>query len=486
MERDLTNTVIAEIGERYALVDKDGNVTKDEADAASFLERQKEWVDDTLTHYNLVQIAFAVIALAMMFSIYSVTSRCEKEAAKAKGYFFSTISHDIRTPLNAIVGFSQMMKLGFKTKEEADEAVNAILSSSKSLLSLVNDILDLSRRDSRHAEVSLAPTDCHELLHEIVQAFKVGSTKPEVDIRDATEDIPQLMVDSLRLRHVIFNLVSNAVKFTDKGFVEMRAHFDRSEATAEKRTLRIEIEDTGVGISEEDKYKISSPYVQTASKISRNGGTGLGLAVCRQFAEAMGGAMTFESELGKGSTFRITIPNVKVAAETAGAAETTGTTVTDTTGNLAPFAAPVLPVPSGLEVPFVPEVPPAHATPRVLLVDDAKMNLMVLKTLMKKIGRFEIETAMDGKEALARLHQPDAPTFDAVFADVWMPELDGEGLVKAIRADPKLSKLPVHVVTADVELQESFAEKGFDSIILKPVTVGTLSPLLVGLAERGA
>ena len=294
------------------------------------------------------------------------------------------------------------------------------------------------------------------------------------------------MVDSLRLRHVLFNLVSNAVKFTDKGFVEMRAHFDRSEATAEKGTLRIEIEDTGVGISEEDKYKISSPYVQTASKISRNGGTGLGLAVCRQFAEAMGGAMTFESELGKGSTFRITIPNVKVAAETAGAAETTGTTVTDTTGNLAPFAAPALSVPSGLEVPFVPEVPPAHATPRVLLVDDAKMNLMVLKALMKKIGRFEIETAMDGKEALARLHQPDAPTFDAVFADMWMPELDGEGLVKAIRADPKLSKLPVHVVTADVELQESFAEKGFDSIILKPVTVGTLSPLLVGLAERGA
>ena len=482
MERNLTNAVIAEIGERYALVDKDGNVTKEETDAASFLERQKEWVDDTLTHYNLVQIAFAVIALAMMFSIYSVTSRREKEAAKAKGYFFSTISHDIRTPLNAIVGFSQMMKLGFKTKEETDEAVNAILSSSKSLLSLVNDILDLSRRDSRHADVSLAPTDCHELLHEIVKAFKVGSQKPEVDIRDATEDIPLLMVDSLRLRHVIFNLVSNAVKFTDRGFVEMRAHFDRSDETAENGTLRIEIQDTGVGISEEDKHKIDSPYVQTASRISRNGGTGLGLAVCRQFAEAMGGAMTFESELGRGSTFRITIPNVKVAEGTAGTAEATGTTGTGETGALPPVAPPVLSVPS---VPFVPEVPLAHATPRVLLVDDAKMNLMVLKALIKKIGQFEIETAMDGKEALDKLQRPDAPAFDAVLTDMWMPELDGEGLAKAIRADPKLAKLPVHVVTADVELQESFAEKGFDSIMLKPVTVGTLGPILVGIAEKG-
>ena len=218
--------------------------------------------------------------------------------------------------------------------------------------------------------------------------------------------------------------------------------------------------------------------MQTTSKISRNGGTGLGLAVCRQFAEAMGGAMTFESELGKGSTFRITIPNVEVAAETAGNAGATGT---DTAGNLPPVAAPVL------SDPFVPEVPPAQATPRVLIVDDAKMNLMVLKALIKNVGQFEIETAMDGKEALAKLQLPDAPAFDAVLTDMWMPELDGEGLAKAIRADPKLAKLPVHVITADVELQESFADKGFDSIILKPVTVGTLGPILVGIAEkRGA
>ena len=482
MERDLTNVVVAEISERYAPVDKDGNVTKEEAEAANFLERQKDWIDDTLTRYNLIQIFLMLVALAMMYSIYAVTWRREKESAKAKGYFFSTISHDIRTPLNAIVGFSQMLKLGFKTKEETDEAVDAILSSSKSLLSLVNDILDLSRRDSGHTEISLAPTDCHALLHEIVEAFKVGSQKPDVDIRDATEDIPTLMVDSLRLRHVIFNLVSNAVKYTDKGHVEMRAHFDRSEATAAKGTLRIEIEDTGVGISEEDKHKIDSPYVQTTSKLARNGGTGLGLAVCRQFAEAMGGAMTFESELGKGSTFRITIPNVKVAEGTVGTAETTGTTGTDTTGALPPVAKPVLSVPS---VPFVPEVPAAHATPRVLIVDDAKMNLMVLKALIKKIGQFEIETAMDGKEALDKLQRPDAPAFDAVLTDMWMPELDGEGLAKAIRANPKLAKLPVHVITADVELQESFAAKGFDSIILKPVTVGTLGPLLVGIAEKG-
>ena len=465
LERDLTNAVVTEISERYVPVDKDGKITKEESEAANFLERQKDWVDDTLTHYNLMQIVFAIIALAMMYSIYSVVSRREKEAAKAKGYFFSTISHDIRTPLNAIVGFSQMMKIGFKTKEEADAAAEAILTSSKSLLSLVNDILDLSRRDSRHAEISLAPTDCHALLHEIVEAFRVGSSKPHVDIRDATGDIPALVVDSLRLRHVIFNLVSNSVKFTERGYVEVRAIFDRVDTAGDMGTLIVEVEDTGVGISEDDKQKIDSPYVQTASKISRHGGTGLGLAVCRQFAEAMGGKMTFESELGKGSTFRITIPEVKVAE----------------VGNIQyPISNTQYPIPS-----LQPPIPDSSSpVPRILLVDDAEMNLLVLKALMKKIASFEIETAKDGKEALARLQDSGRPAFDAVLTDMWMPELDGEGLVKAIRADPKLAKTPVHVITADVELQETFAEKGFDSIILKPVTIGLLRPLVAEIMER--
>ena len=114
------------------------------------------------------------------------------------------------------------------------------------------------------------------------------------------------------------------------------------------------------------------------------------------------------------------------------------------------------------------------------------MNLMVLKALVKKIGDFEIETAMDGKEALARLQDSGKPAFDAVLTDMWMPELDGAGLVAAIRADPRLAKTPVHVITADVELQETFAEKGFDSIVLKPVTIALLRPLLVEFTEGNA
>ena len=480
--RDLTDRVVAEIKQRYMPIDKDGNVTKEEEDAASFLMVQKEWVNDTLTHYNMVQIALVLIALAMIHSISSIISRREKEASKARSYFFSTISHDIRTPLNAIVGFSQMLKLGIKSNEEKEEAVNSILVSSKSLLSLVNDILDLSRRGSDKSDVTPVHTDCHALLHEIVQSFRVGSVKEGLEIRDKIGEMPQLLLDALRLRHTAFNIISNAVKFTERGFVEIRARFDRDppddpddDQEEETGTLLVEVEDTGVGISDEDKHRIDMPYVQTASKISRHGGTGLGLAVCRQFTEAMGGTLTFDSELGKGSTFRITIPKVKVAHEAVVVegieSETEEEVVSPHTPNI-PLAHSPAPVPP--------------AQPRLLLVDDQKMNLAVLRALVKRVGGFEIETAADGKEAFARLQNADAPKIDAVLTDMWMPDMDGAGLAKAIRADTKLAHLPVHVITADVELQETYAEKGFDSIILKPVTVATLSPLLVGIAEHKA
>ena len=480
---DVTNSVVAEISHRYVPIDKDGNVTQEESDAASFLEVQRHQVDDSLSHYNLIQVGIMLLALAIMYSIYSVISRREKAAAKAKGYFFSTISHDIRTPLNAIVGFSQMLKLGFKTKEETDEAVDAILTSSKTLLALVNDILDLSRRESGHADLAVAPTDCHAMLHEVTESFRISAGKPDVEIRDAIGDMPLLVVDSLRMRHIAFHLVSNAVKFTEKGFVEVRARFDRE---GDAGTLRIEVEDTGEGISEEDKPKIASPYVQCASKISRHGGTGLGLAVSRQFVEAMGGTLSFESELGQGSTFRVTVPGIKVAEKAEMAAVPTLACEVATTP---PALRDVATTPSSSRDAEGGIATAVSKTHRVLLVDDAKMNLLVLKALMKKMGPFECETAMNGREAFERLKQEDAPRFDAVLTDMWMPELDGEGLAKAIRADARLAAMPVYVITADVELQETFAERGFDSIILKPVTIDLLRPLfadMIGHQEEAA
>ena len=443
--RLLTDVVVDQISERYAPIDEPGNVTEEGRAAESFLKNQEDWVNSELTRYNLIQIALMLIALAVMYSIYTVLSRREKEAAKAKSYFFSTISHDIRTPLNAIVGFSQMLKLGFRTKDESDEAVNSILTSSKSLLSLVNDILDLSRRESGKADLHLLPTDCHALLREVEESFRIGAPKNGVEIRAAIGEMPLLLVDPLLLRHAVVNLVSNAVKFTEKGFVEVRGHFDRDE-DGETGRLVIEIEDTGVGIGEEDRHKIDSPYMRTASKVSRNGGTGLGLAVCRQFAEAMGGAMTFDSELGKGSTFSAKLPQVAAAGNGERG-----------TGNGANAHSP-LPIP--------------HFPKRVLVVDDSPVNRAVLTAHLKKAGIALIDSACDGVEALAKLKKAveAGNPHDFVFSDFWMPGMNGMEFIKNLRADCRFSNLPVILVTADTEFQKNSGISLFNDILLKPLT----------------
>jgi CheY-like chemotaxis protein len=221
-------------------------------------------------------------------------------------------------------------------------------------------------------------------------------------------------------------------------------------------TCGIEVEDTGCGISKEDLARLGSAYVQVGDKRARNGGTGLGLAICQQLARAMGGKLEVKSEAGQGSTFSITIPGVRTA-ETVGTNEVNGAN-------------------GKMPVPVVPLVAAVSSAPirRILLVDDSKMNLSVLKAHLKKLGDYEIALAMDGQEALAALEASGETPFDLVFTDMWMPNLDGEGLVKAIRANPALNALRVVVVTADVELRGKAIEIGFDDILLKPITAENL------------
>jgi CheY-like chemotaxis protein len=267
------------------------------------------------------------------------------------------------------------------------------------------------------------------------------------------------MLDPQRLREIVFNLVGNAVKFTTSGHVELRVSYTRAE-NAETGLFRLEVEDTGCGISDEDKKRIGNAYVQIGAKQSRNGGTGLGLAICRQLASAMGGRMGVVSELGRGSTFSIEIPGVRPApaADSGAAVAPTATT--------APAKKPM-----------------PRAIHRILVVDDVKVNAMVLKALIKNMGKFEIAVAMDGQEALTAMTAPDSPPFDLVLTDMWMPNLDGEGLVRAIRANPALASTRVIVVTADVELRTKAVEMGFDGILLKPVTRERLAKVLAGDVE---
>ena len=450
----------------------------DADDWRAVLKTHLSKVDRTITRNNLIQAVLNVFALALMFILFRILRRRERdmeyEKAKAKSYFFSTVSHDIRTPLNAIIGFSEMLKSGFKTETEREQAIDSILVSGKTLLGLINDVLDLSKLESGKMDILPEPTDLPRLMQMVMSAFRASGAKPDLELRCRTEDMPRLMLDPQRLRQIVFNLVGNAVKFTERGHVELRASFKRAGDSV-AGVLRLAVEDTGCGISEENKKQIGSAYVQLGSKLSRNGGTGLGLAICKQLVAAMGGRMEVESTLGEGSIFTIVIPNVRVASES-------GNDPDNGKSDIQAKASATAQSESSA-VGSCRDQPPDNVR-RILVVDDAKMNLMVLKALLKNLGDYEIETAMDGLEAMKVLEAPDAKPFDLVLTDMWMPNMDGEGLIKAIRANPTLKSLRVIAVTADVESQGSFASLGFDGILLKPVTGEKLRKMLGGNEQR--
>lgn len=445
MTRDLTNLAVTEIHEHFDVM----NSPDHDDEECDFLERQKDRIDDTLTHYNLIQVALVVIALGIMYNIYTIISRREHQAAKAKAYFFSTISHDVRTPLNAIVGFSQMLKLGFKTKKESDDAVDSILVSSKALLGLINDILDLSKLESGRMNIEPEPTDVPKLVREIAASFGVTHQKSGFEILCHAGQMPALMLDPYRLRQIAFNLVGNAVKFTQKGFVDIRASFEPGENPS-VGVFRMEVQDTGCGISAEDQKKLSIPFAQVCSGAVRRSGTGLGLHICRLLAKAMGGDMKLVSAPGKGTTISIVLPGVRLAPEAAHEAE-----------------KPQANLPgSGF---------------RILVADDAKLDQMVLKTMFSRLGVADVTIASDGREALEVLKTRGASAFDLVLTDMWMPEMDGAELVAAIRADPELAKVRVYLFTAEVEMKSAYAKRGFDGVLLKPASIGDLRALLGGI-----
>ena len=424
------------------------------------LDEQLADMNGALVRSGLAQAGLMIVTLAIMFTLFTIVRRrerrLEREKAAAKSYFFSTVSHDIRTPLNAIIGFSEILKTGLDSKEEREQAVDSILVSGKTLLGLINDVLDLSKLEAGKMRIAAEPTDCPQLLRGVMDAFRISGKKPGLELRCEIGEMPALMIDPQRLRQIVFNLVGNAVKFTEKGHVTLHADYERSKA-AEAGVFRLSVEDTGCGISEDDQKRICSAYVQVGTQLARNGGTGLGLAICKQLVKAMGGKLTVRSALGKGSTFEIVLHDVRPT---------------------------VLPEPSAPAAPVkaLPAAPAAshRPVPRILLVDDSKMNLMVLKALLKKVGDFETTEAMDGQEALKALKAQGDRPYDLVLTDMWMPNLDGEGLVKGIRADASLASLRVFVVTADVEVRDKAAEMGFDGILLKPVTTVALEQALSG------
>lgn len=377
----------------------------------------------------------------MLAHDYEIQLETEKKMNAAKTLFFSSVSHDIRTPLNAIVGFSELLEKGVADPKTRAQYISTIRSSGKVLARLVNDVLDLSKLENGKLDIIKEPTDIPALAREVIAACEVVRAKKSIIIKPEIGDVPLVNVDPQRIRQILFNLLSNAYKYTDRGTVTVSVRWDAPKLT-------LSVEDTGKGISEENIRRVLQPFVQLTDRNHRDG-TGLGLPICKKLVSLMGGTLNVKSTVGKGSIFTITLNNVE--------------TVDDVeTAKLA----------NGEDYMIDSDRKMQHRPSHVLIVDDSSVNRSLLKHILAKIGIVDTVLAENGREALEILRTDGA--IDCVFTDYWMPEMDGSELARAIRADAKFASLPVYLVTADVEARLQVDNDAFTGIILKPITIREL------------
>ncbi|MBR0055947.1 MAG: response regulator [Kiritimatiellae bacterium] len=373
-----------------------------------------------------------------------------RSAEKARSLFFSIVSHDIRTPLNAILGYSELLQRGIDNPSERDEALKSIRASGTTLLQLVNDVLDQAKLDAGKMTLQPEPVRLADLTDEVFAAFRLAADGKGLALVNRASRVADVMLDGHRFRQILFNLVGNAVKFTDRGSVTVSAHLADG-------VLTVSVADTGCGIAPDKVARITEPFFQIKdpSRSSYNDlGTGLGLSICKNLAETMGGSLSVESAPGKGSTFIIRIPGVAAAG------------------------LPAAPVPSA--APSSAPAPSAARPRRVLVVDDSPVNRHVLAAFLKRAGVTAVDFAADGAEALATLNDAAAngQPHDLVFTDYWMPNMNGFEFVQRLRADPRFATLRVFAVTADTESRTDPRAGLFTGILLKPLTYPSLLNVL--------
>ena len=398
----------------------------------------------------------------MLLLKYELTQNLKAErdkaisAEKAKSFFFSCVSHDIRTPLNSIIGFSELLQQGGLPPEKVTEYLGNIIFSGNTLMQLINDVLDFASLDAGKLKLYPAICDFRRLAESVLTVVGDSARDKSLFLKlDAPHDLPWLNLDAQRISQILFNLIGNAVKFTEKGGVTLHIRFTPdagNDADAKKTGLLVfTVQDTGIGIEKKHFDDLLQPFVRIHTK-TPTGGTGLGLSICNLMVAKMGGRITIDSEVGVGSSFSVELPRVEYQME-----------------------APADIEPSGEQASL-----PSNLDLSLLLVDDAELNLKVLAALCRKLGVQKIETASSGQEALKKMNDG---VFDAVLTDVWMPNMNGDELAAEIRRNPAWRDLPIYALTADVEMQKQENPAPFTGILLKPLRTENITELLLRISS---
>ena len=367
-------------------------------------------------------------------------------ANRAKSEFIANMSHEIRTPLNVITGFIELLS-SIVIDERQASYLDAIKIASKSLLTIINDILDISKLEAGKITITNTPVYLHVLFKEMEQIFRTGLKQKNLQFAiEIDNHLPlTLMLDETRLRQMLLNLVGNAVKFTEKGYIKLSAIKLNTNVESGNIDLLISVEDTGIGIPEEDREIIFESFKQQHGQSDRKfEGTGLGLSICKKLSEIMNGYITVKSTVGVGSTFEITLRDVDISSSNAPGIETESFNIMNISFNSA----------------------------KVLLVDDVESNRKLFSELLAEVD-VEVRTAENGQQALLLVRE-FLPQI--ILMDIRMPVMNGIEASKRLKEDPDTRDIPIIALSALAEqIDDSDAEEAkFDDYLPKPVNMSTL------------
>ncbi len=410
------------------------------------------WVDSTIVPfldengkpYQYVAVRFDITIKKSVEEDLIKAKEEADSANRAKSEFLANMSHEIRTPMNAVIGFSELLAKSVTEKKQRSQ-VESIRSSGKNLLKIINDILDLSKIEAGKIKIESMPVNLTRLLNEVENIFtqKVKEKRIHFAIEYESMIPKMLLLDEVRLRQILFNLIGNALKFTDKGHVILSVEARKNSETKENFDITFRIEDTGIGIPADQQQEIFQPFSQQSGQSLRYGGTGLGLPITKKLIEKMGGTISLESEIRKGSNFTVIIPNIPVSDIEIEITEKT----------------------------FDPSTTQFEEA-KILLVDDNEENRKLIIDMLE-YSQLTIFEATNGDEAveIAMEYLPDL-----ILMDLRMPIMDGYEATKILKKTKSTKSIPIIAISASTRkvMHGNRSKKIFNEYLMKPLDASDL------------